>query len=89
MSSGGSTVSTTVSGGSTNFGNETIYAGGTATATLVAASGTETVLSGATATATVVASGGFMQLGQAPFNGQPGSAGGTPSAPSFPAAPKP
>jgi autotransporter passenger strand-loop-strand repeat protein len=46
----------------------------------VLSGGIETILSGATATSATVSGGGFMQLGLAPFNGQPGSAGGTATA---------
>jgi autotransporter passenger strand-loop-strand repeat protein len=43
-------------------------------------SGDITVLAGGQAIGTTVSSGGFLQLGQAPFSGQPGSAGGTATA---------
>ena len=70
-SAGGSASGTTISGGF-----ETVLSGGVQTnATIV--SGSISVLAGGQAIGTTVSSGANMALGQAPFNGQPGSAGGT------------
>jgi autotransporter passenger strand-loop-strand repeat protein len=67
------------SGGGTQFSQQTVFAGGLASGTVLASGGQETVLSGGTEIGATVSSGGGIQLGFGPFGNESGSAGGVDS----------
>ncbi|SEC02388.1 hypothetical protein [Bradyrhizobium erythrophlei] len=73
VNSGGLAVSTAIA----NNGGAQVTSGGAVSGTTISNSGGMTVLSGGTAAGTTVLSGGYFQLGEGPFSGSPGSAGGS------------